>query len=238
MEDSPTPQSELFGGKFSFRRPSARGREGGSMRGNQLRLTAIVGICLLAMAGLAFGQAKSGNVYGKVVAEDGSALPGVTVTLTGGGAPQVFVTDGRGDFRFLNLAPNSNYNLKFELDNFSTVERKEIVVNTGQNTDLRVAMRLAKVEASVTVTGETPLLDTRKIGTGATITRAEMDAIPSARDPWVVVQTVPGVQIDRVNTGGNQSGQQSLFIAKGSQISQGAWNLDGVNISDLGSGNS
>ena len=208
------------------------------MRGNHLRLTAIAGICLLAIAGLAFGQAKSGAIYGRVVAEDGSALPGVTVTLTGGGAPQVFVTDGRGDFRFLNLAPNSNYNLKFELDNFSTVERKEIVVNTGQNTDIRVAMKLAQVEASVTVTGETPLLDTRKIGTGATITREEMDAIPSARDPWVVVQTVPGVQIDRVNTGGNQSGQQSLFIAKGSQISQGSWNLDGVNVSDLGSGNS
>ena len=208
------------------------------MRRNHLRLTAIVGICLLAVAGLAFGQAKSGNIYGRVVAEDGSALPGVTVTLTGGGAPQVFVSDSRGDFRFLNLAPSSNYNLKFELDNFSTVERKDVEVNTGQNTDIRVAMKLAQVEASVTVSGEAPLLDTRKVGTGATITREEMDAIPSARDPWVVVQTVPGVQVDRVNTGGNQSGQQSLFIAKGSQISQGSWNLDGVNVSDLGSGNS
>jgi hypothetical protein len=207
------------------------------MKGNQLRLTAIVGICLLAVAGLAFGQAKSGNIYGRVVAEDGSALPGVTVTLTGGGAPMVFVSDSRGDFRFINLAPSTDYKLKFELDNFATVER-DVAVNTGINTDVRVGMKLAKVEASVTVSGEAPLLDTRKVGTGAVITREEMDSIPSARDPWVVVQSVPGVQIDRVNTGGNQSGQQSIFVAKGSGTTQGSWNLDGVNISDVGSGNS
>jgi hypothetical protein len=208
------------------------------MRADRLWLTAIVGICLLAMAGLAFGQAKSGNIYGRVVDDDGNALPGVTVTMSGVGATQVFVTDSRGDFRFLNLAPSPDYNLKFELDNFATVERKSVSVNTGVNTDVRVGMKLAKVEASVTVTGEAPLLDTRRVGTGATITRQEMDAMPTARDPWVVVQTIPGVQIDRINVGGNQSGQQSLFVAKGSQINQGSWNLDGVTVSDAGSGNS
>jgi hypothetical protein len=190
------------------------------------------------LAGLAFGQAKSGNMYGRVVDDDGNALPGVTVTLSGVGATQVFTTDSRGDFRFLNLAPSPNYNLKFELENFGTVERKNVAVNTGSNTDVRVGMKLAKVEASVTVTGEAPLLDTRRVGTGATITREEMDSMPTARDPWVVVQTVPGVQIDRINVGGNQSGQQSIFTAKGAQTTQGAWNLDGVNISDVGSGNS
>ncbi|HEY6066424.1 MAG TPA: TonB-dependent receptor [Thermoanaerobaculia bacterium] len=208
------------------------------MRGKQLWLTAIVGMCLLAMAGLAFGQAKSGNIYGRVVDDDGNALPGVTVTLSGVGATQVFVSDSRGDFRFLNLAPSPDYHLKFEIDNFATVERKGVSVNTGVNTDVRVGMKLAKVEASVTVSGEAPLLDTRRVGTGATITRQEMDAMPTARDPWVVVQTIPGVQIDRINVGGNQSGQQSLFVAKGSQINQGSWNLDGVTVSDAGSGNS
>jgi len=208
------------------------------MRGKQLWLVAIVGICLLAMAGLAFGQAKSGNLYGRVVDDDGNALPGVTVTSSGVGATQYFTTDSRGEFRFLNLAPSSDYNLKFELENFAAVERKGVSVNTGVNTDIRVGMKLAKVEASVTVTGETPLLDTRKVGTGAVITRTEMDSIPTARDPWVVIQTVPGVQLDRMNVGGSQSGQQSIFVAKGSQTTRGAWNLDGVNVSDLGSGNS
>ena len=204
--------------------------------GNLLRRTALVLAIVLAATGLALGQAQSGNLYGKVVAEDGSALPGVLVTLTGQGAPPPFTTDGRGEFRWLNLSPGDNYNLKCELSGFGTVDQKGIVVNLGKNTDLRIVMKVAKAEAQVTVTGESPVIDTRKITTGATVSRAEMDAIPSARDPWVVVQTVPGVQIDRINVGGNQSGQQSIFIAKGSQTTQGSWNLDGVNVSDMASG--
>ncbi|MCA1581172.1 MAG: TonB-dependent receptor [Acidobacteria bacterium] len=202
------------------------------------RISRIVPLALavLAMAGLALGQAQSGNIYGKVIAEDGSALPGAQVTLTGGGATQVFTTDARGDFRFLNLAPGDFYNVRVELPGFSTVDQKAVSVNLGRNTEMRVGLKLTKVEASVTVSGEAPLLDTRKVGTGATITRSEMDMIPSARDPWVVMQTVPGVQIDRLNVGGNQSGQQSIFVAKGAQTTQGAWNLDGVTVSDMASG--
>jgi hypothetical protein len=136
----------------------------------------------------------------------------------------------------LNLAPSDRYQVKLELPGFATVEQKNVSVNLGKNTELRVTMKLSKVEASVTVTGEAPLLDTRKVGTGATINRVEMDMIPSARDPWVVMQTVPGVQIDRLNVGGNQSGQQSIFVAKGAQTTQGTWNLDGVTVSDMASG--
>jgi hypothetical protein len=206
------------------------------MRGSTFWKSILIGFVVLSMAGLALGQAQSGNIYGKCVAEDGSVLPGVTVTLTGGGAPQTFITDSRGDFRFLNLAPSDQYQVKLELPGFSTVDQKNVSVNLGKNTELRVGMKLSKVEAAVTVTGEAPLLDTRKVGTGATISRVEMDMIPSARDPWVVMQTVPGVQIDRLNVGGNQSGQQSIFVAKGAQTTQGSWNLDGVTVSDMASG--
>ncbi|MDQ2979065.1 MAG: TonB-dependent receptor, partial [Acidobacteriota bacterium] len=200
------------------------------------RLVVPLALAILAVAGLAFGQAQSGNIYGKVVAEDGSALPGASVSLSGGGAPQTYVTDSRGDFHFLQLAPGDMYVLKVEMSGFSSVDQSRVAVNLGRNTEVRIAMKVSKVEASVTVSGEAPLLDTRKVGTGAVINRQEMDMIPSARDPWVVVQTVPGVQVDRVNVGGNQSGQQSIFIAKGAQTTQGTWNLDGVTVSDMASG--
>lgn len=206
------------------------------MKENRFFRTALVAVAILATAGFALGQAQSGNIYGKVLAEDGSVLPGVSVTVTGGGAPQLFATDSRGEFRFLNLAPSDGYNLKLELSGFTTIEQKGVAVALGRNTELRVTMKLSKVQAAVTVTGEAPLLDTRKVGTGAVISRTEMDMIPSARDPWVVMQTVPGIQIDRINVGGNQSGQQSIFVAKGSQTTQGSWNLDGVNVSDMASG--
>lgn len=206
------------------------------MRGITIWRAALVAVAVLAMAGLALGQAQSGNIYGKVVADDGSSLPGATVTLSGGGAPQVFTTDNRGEFHFLNLAPGNMYALKVEMSGFGSVDQTGVAVNVGRNTEIRIAMRLTKVEAAVTVTGEAPLLDTRKVGTGATVNRQEMDLIPTARDPWVIAQTIPGVQIDRINVGGNQSGQQSIFVAKGSQTTQGSWNLDGVTVSDMASG--
>ncbi|MGH9364409.1 MAG: carboxypeptidase regulatory-like domain-containing protein [Thermoanaerobaculia bacterium] len=208
------------------------------MKRNLLWRTALVLAAALAMTGLALGQAQSGNMYGKVVAEDGSALPGVAVMLSGVGPSLPFTTDSRGEFRFLQLAPGDRYQIKCDLAGFTSLDQKDLVVNVGANTELRIVLKVGKAEAQVTITGEAPILDTRRIGTGATISRAEMDAVPSARDPWVVVQTVPGVQIDRINVGGNQSGQQSLFTAKGSQISQGSWNLDGVTVSDVASGSS
>jgi hypothetical protein len=206
------------------------------MKANLFLRTAVVLAAVLAMTGLALGQAQSGNLYGKVVAEDGSVLPGVAVTLSGVGPSLDFKTDSRGEFHYLQLAPSDSYNLNCELAGFGTVDQKGIVVTLGKNTELRIVMKVSKVEAKVTVTGESPIIDTRKITTGASIKRAEMDAMPTARDPWVVVQTVPGVQVDRINVGGNQSGQQSIFNAKGSQTTQGSWNLDGVTISDVGSG--
>jgi Carboxypeptidase regulatory-like domain/TonB-dependent Receptor Plug Domain len=206
------------------------------MKKTRFLRTAVFALALLAMAGLALGQAQSGNIYGRVVAEDGSALPGATVTLSGGGPTLVTTTDSRGEFHFLNLAPGTSYALRFELASFSTVDQTRVSVNLGVNTEIRVTMKLTKVEAAVTVTGQAPLLDTKKVATGTTVTRNEMDMIPNARDPWVVMQTVPGVQIDRLNVGGNQSGQQSIFVAKGAQTTQGAWNLDGVTVSDMASG--
>src|SRR5205823_4692304 len=57
--------------------------------------------------------------------------------------------------------------------------------------------------------------------------------IPSSRDPWVVLQTVPGVIVDRVNVGGAESGQQSAYQAKGASGGENTWNMDGVAITDM-----
>ena len=59
-----------------------------------------------------------------------------------------------------------------------------------------------------------------------------MNEIPTARDPWVLMQFVPGVQVDRVNVGGSESGQQSVMSARGDDGSNTMWNVDGVTITD------
>ncbi len=190
-------------------------------------------VALLLGATQAFSQAQSGNVYGKVTDEQGQPLPGVSVTLSGKIAPLSTVSNSQGEYRFLNLDPGT-YTLTHSLQGFSTVKRDGVIVNVAKNTELAFTMKLSNVAAEVIVTDEAPLLDTRKVSTGATISQVELSSIPTARDPWVILQSVPGVLMDRVNVGGNESGQQSNYVAKGSSGSASTWNVDGVNITDVG----
>ena len=118
-------------------------------------------IALLCAMG-AFAQFQTGNIYGKVQAKDGSALPGVTVTLTGIGAPQTTVTGPLGDFRFINLSPGT-YSLTAELAGYGTATRSGVGVRVGANADVTMTLN-PSVSESITVTAEAPLLDIRKAG--------------------------------------------------------------------------
>ena len=109
-------------------------------------------------------------------------------------------------------------------------------MTTGQNVNLSFAMKVAGAsEETVTVTAETPVVDTKRVGTATTLTKEELAQMPQSRDPWAVLKTVPGVLVDRVNVAGNESGQQSGFVGKGSLASDTMWNLDGVVITDVNS---
>src|SRR6478672_10836216 len=149
----------------------------------------LVLLVILAAAPLA-AQLQTGNLYGTVSDQSGSALPGVTVTLSGQGAPQVQVSNAQGQFRFLTLSPGT-YDLKSELEGFSTIDYPNIVINVGRNTTIEVKLSPA-VEDVITVTAESPLLDERRISTGATVSQTELEKIPTARDPWAVLQSTPG----------------------------------------------
>lgn len=188
-------------------------------------------LALIAFTAIpAAAQFQTGNIYGVVTDNTGSALPGVTVTLSGLGAERTFITDAQGNFRFLNLDPGT-YRLEAELSGFGRVTRPNIDVNVGRNTTADLQMRPALTE-TLTVTADAPLIDQRRTGTSTTIEEEELQLLPTARDPWVIMQQVPGVLIDRNNVGGNESGQQSVFVGKGTSMGQNTWNLDGVNITD------
>jgi hypothetical protein len=194
---------------------------------------AVFAALLMALMTLsAFGQVQTGSLFGSVVDKDGAPLPGVTVTLTGPGAPQTTVTDAQGRFRFPNLTPGT-YSLRSELAGFGQATRAGIGVRLGSTADVTMTLN-PSVSQTITVTAEAPLLDVRKTGTGATMSKVELETVPSGRDPWVILQQTPGVLMDRINVGGNESGQQSSYVSKGVTADQTAWNVDGVNITDVG----
>jgi Carboxypeptidase regulatory-like domain/TonB-dependent Receptor Plug Domain len=213
----------------------AKEMEAGQMcfrRRNGCRGAGVLAVALFFASGVAFGQAQTGNVYARATDDGGQPLPGASVTLSGIGAPVTRPTDLNGEVRFLGLSPGV-YALEFVLPGFTSVDRKNVTVAVAQNTGIDVTMKMAAVRADVVVTGESQLLDARKTGTSTVVSKTELDKVPTARDPWVILQTVPGVQIDRVNVGGSYSGQQSYFFGKGDSGSNNTYNLDGVNITDM-----
>ncbi|HTO77040.1 MAG TPA: TonB-dependent receptor [Thermoanaerobaculia bacterium] len=192
---------------------------------------AALGACLLARLVLGQIPSPTGSLYGTALDEQGKILPGVVVTLVGPGAARTTSTDARGDFHFLQISPGS-YALTLELDGFQTAAR-EAIVELGKNTVLSIEMAVAGAKEFVIVGAEAPLLDNRKIETGATYDRKELDTIPTTRDPWAIVRQVPGVLVATMNVGGGESATQATFIGKGAHQDQNTYNLDGAAVTDM-----
>ncbi len=165
-------------------------------------------VLLLVLAMPAMAQLQSGNLHGIAAGVEGTPMPGVTVTLTGVGAPQTTTTDEQGRFRFLGLSPGL-YTVESALQGFASDRRDNVEINVGRNTEVTLTVRVTDV---IEVRGEradAPLLDTRRVAQSQTVTLTELESIPTARDPWAVLSSMPGVLTDRINVGGNESGQQS-----------------------------
>ena len=175
-----------------------------------------------------------GSLHGTVEDESRAQLPGVTVILEGMGAPRVTVTDEQGNYRFLNLDPGTYY-IKAALDGFSTVEQPNVIVTLNRATSIHFTLSSA-VQDLITVTSESPLLDERRLGVGTVLSQRDLESIPTARDPWAVFNQAPGVLVDRINVGGSESAQQSIFRAPAVDFSQNDWLVDGIQITAEGSG--
>jgi hypothetical protein len=173
----------------------------------------------------------TGRIDAAVTDSTGAVLPGVTVDIAG---PQnaTNVTDSKGQAHFLNLAPGT-YTVSVKLAGFSDYKNTDVAVAAGVSAPLAIKLGIAGMSTQVEVTAESPVLDNKKTSTSTTISLAELQDVPSSRDPWVVLQTVPGVVTDRVNVGGAESGQQSGYVAKGASGGENTWNMDGVAITDM-----
>jgi len=196
------------------------------------KLFAVLFVLLLSTSLVA--QVRTGNIYGKVVDEDGNALPGVTITLSGSlTAPMTSISSAAGVFRFISLAASDDYVVKAELEGFKTEIQENIIITIGSNVNLTMTLAMGAIEEEVTVTAVTPVVDTKKTVIGKTVTREILQSLPSARDPWIVMGQAPGVSMDRENVGGSESGQQPSGFARGG--GQDQWSMDGVTITDFGS---
>jgi hypothetical protein len=176
-------------------------------------------------------QTPGGTVTGTVRDEQGAAVPGSDVTLRGSDATFRFTTTAEGTFRFLDLPPGP-YTLSVAFSGFQPASR-DIVVAVGKTVVAGLELRVAPIAESVTVSAAPPIVDPTETGTSTTFSIDELTTIPASRDPFASLRTVPGVLLDRVNIGGNETGQAPSMVSKGTRPQDTVWSLDGIVITDM-----
>src|SRR6185436_7827073 len=177
-----------------------------------------------------FAQNTTGNLFGTVTDDQGNALPGVTVTLSGTGAPQIQVTDAQGHFRFLSLAPAS-YTVDAQLEGFSPIKYPNVVVNLGRNTEIRITLNpaIGQLKESLTVTAAAPTVDTSTSAVGSNLEERSIETLPTGRNYSSIVQVVPGVSSDA----NPLNPSQSTITVYGSSGAENAFYIDGVNTTNV-----
>ena len=180
---------------------------------------------LALVAGSALGQI-TGTILGSINDDSGGVLPGTSVTITSDalpGGPQTAVTDASGGYRFPNLPPG-DYTMTVELSGFGTYIEEGLEVRVGGTTERRVALSLATVAETVTVTGETPVVDTRRSGVSTNYSSEYMENTPLRRFSFFdFTKSAPGMSATNPT-----SGTSSRVSAFGSGVDENKYLMDGV----------
>ena len=143
----------------------------------------------------AFAQETNGTITGRVVDQQGSAVPGATVTAKSAttGFTRTEVSDSEGVYR-LSALPVGIYDVTAELQGFTTVSKKGVEVNVGQTQAIDFPLKVAQLAETVNVTGATPLIQTTASSVGAVVDVKRIESLPlNGRQFANLAATVPGV---------------------------------------------
>ena len=202
------------------------------------RLARVVSCWLLVMAATASvgAQQFTGGVRGAVRDANG-VIPGVTVTLTNQGTnvSREVVTNDAGEYNFPAVSPGT-YTLTTRITGFKTYESKGLVVGTQQFLTLDVVLQVGGIEENITVTGQTPLIDTSSASTGGVLDRQALESLPSpGRNAFLIGVTVPTVMPNGDPQFNRQQDQSnaSLVSIGGGGIRANNYLIDGVPVSEL-----
>jgi hypothetical protein len=188
---------------------------------------AAIGAVLLLCPVASYAQTISGVVRDA----SGAVLPGVTVEAA---SPALLekvrtsVTDGTGQFRILDLTPGT-YTVTYTLTGFVTVKREDVQMSGNVIVTLNAEMRVGGVQETITVTGETPVVDVQTSARRTAVIDNEVVAVlPASRGYGNILATVPGIQATGLNSGANPV--MNFFTARGGRGNEGTIQIDGMNV--------
>ncbi len=196
--------------------------------GRAMRFTSVA-LCVLGVAPLVVAQ-QAGILSGVVRDAQSAALPGASVTVSSPaliGGDRVAQAGPNGGYRFADLPPGL-YSVSYEAPGFAKLKRDGIRIQVAVVTTLDVGLKIGAREESVTVSGESPVVDVSSTVTQKNIDKDLYEAIPTGRNPWVMAGLVPGVVTGRLDVGGTEGMQQYNLEVFGSADSQKSFSIDGL----------
>src|SRR5689334_5769205 len=190
--------------------------------------------CLVVAQSTAWAQAV---LAGAVKDSSGAVLPGVTVEAA---SPALIekvrttVTDGAGRYRIEDLRPGT-YTLTFSLPGFATVKRDGVIVSGSAVIAVDAELRVGGVQETVTVAGESPVVDVTSTKREITLDNETIRSLPSVRSYSYLLTTVPGLQTNNNNV--NTGPVFAIFPIHGGRGVESRLTVDGLNISNPPGGN-
>jgi hypothetical protein len=184
-------------------------------------LLALVVPCLLPPPARA--QVAQAELRGAVLDESGAALPGATITAThvDTGTVRTTVTSPAGTY-VMPALPIGVYNISAELTGLGTVTKEGIRLAVGDSASLNFMLKVAAVAETITVQGESPLVDTKKSELSGRVEQRQVENLPVNGRDWLgLVSLVPGA---RGNPGAIQAGSSGGDMAK--------YQVDGVDVTN------
>src|SRR5882762_11318229 len=219
--------------------PRSLGTRRRPMRRLHFQIPVLIFVLALSSVAGAFGQTVStttGAINGKITDTSGAVMPGVTVSITSPSmqGTRSDVTGGDGIYRFSAIPPGG-YTVRYELAGFETVIREGLRVGLGFTATVNIELRVARLTESVTVSGQSPVVDVATTKTSTNFDAQQLASLPNARDFWAILAAAPAIQMQRIDVGGSAAGTQtgySTYDTKSDQhrpMVEGIVNTEGTN---------
>jgi len=209
------------------------------MRRLHCQVPVLVLVLVLGSVAAALGQTVStttGAINGKITDASGAVMPGVTVTITSPSmqGTRTDTTGADGIYRFSAIPPG-DYTVRYELSGFETQIHEGLRVGLGFTATVNVELRVARLSESVTVSGQSPVVDVATTKTSTNFDAQQLASLPNARDFWSILAAAPAIQMQRIDVGGSAAGTQtgySTYDTKSDQhrpMVEGIVNTEGTN---------
>src|SRR5713226_527831 len=188
-------------------------------------------VVLLVVPSLASAQS---TISGVVRDTSGAVTPGVTVEAASEvliEKSRTVVTNSDGRYTIVDVRPGL-YTMTFTLPGFSVV-KQQVTVPANVSVPVDAELKVSAFEETVTVEASSPTVDVENVAHPAVLSRADMDAIPSARNMQSLGSYVPGVHLNTPDVAGSMQVQQTYITTHGNLPQDSTYSLDGMLINSI-----